>query len=203
MRTLLTNHEIGLSQTDLVNDYLSNLAQTITAIPQEQIWNVIQLLFEAWKSGKQIFLCGNGGSAATASHMANDLNKLTIDPSKRRMKAIALTDNVALMTAWANDTEYEKIFSQQLLNFLQPGDVLIAISTSGNSPSVLHALEAARANQAQTIGFTGCDGGKLKELVDCCILIPDGHMGRQEDCHMILDHVISNTLRQMIAEYEE
>jgi D-sedoheptulose 7-phosphate isomerase len=203
MQTLLSNRKVTLSETDPVNEYLANLAQTISALPQGQIWEVIQVLFEAWKAGKHIFLCGNGGSAATASHMANDLNKLTISPDKPRMKAIALTDNTALMTAWANDNEYEIIFSQQLLNFIQPGDIVIAISTSGNSPNVLRALETAQAYQAKTIGFTGSDGGKLRQLVDFCIFVPDEHMGRQEDCHMILDHLISNTLRQMIADYKD
>lgn len=203
MQTLLSKQKITLSETDPVSDYISNLTQTISTLPQEQIWEVIQVLFDAWKTGQQIFLCGNGGSAATASHMANDLNKLTISADKPRMKAIALTDSVPLITAWANDTEYENIFSQQLLNFLQPGDVVIAISTSGNSPNVLRALETARANQAKAIGLTGCDGGKLKHLVDYCVFIPDEHIGRQEDCHMILDHLISNTLRQMIADYKD
>ncbi len=203
MQSLLLRQKVTLGELDPVNEYLTNLAKTITSISQEQIWIVIRMLFQAWKEERQIFLFGNGGSAATASHMANDLNKLTIQEGKHRMKAIAINDNIPLMTAWANDSEYENIFSQQLLNFIQPGDVVIAISTSGNSPNVLRALETARLQQAHTIGFTGHDGGKLKDLVDCCIFIPDEHMGRQEDAHLVLDHVIANTLRQMIADSNE
>lgn len=182
-----------------VDDYLNTLAQTIQRMPRQQIWAVIQVLFDAWQTGRQIFLFGNGGSSATAAHMANDLNKLTISPGKPRMKAMCLSDNTPLLTAWANDQDYADVFAEQLTNFVQPEDVVIAISASGNSPNVLRGVEAARRYHATTIGFTGDSGGKLKEMVDICICIPDAHMGRQEDGHMILDHVISNTLREFIA----
>jgi D-sedoheptulose 7-phosphate isomerase len=187
---------------DPVSEYLASLAKTISAISTQQVWQVIHLLYRAWQGGRTIFLCGNGGSAATASHMANDLNKFTIAPGKPRMKAIALTDNIPLMTAWANDDDYESIFSEQLKNFVAPGDVVIAISASGNSPNVLRALETACQMKAVTVGFTGNDGGSLKNLVDLCIFIPDEYIGRQEDGHMILDHLISYTLREMIARSE-
>ena len=172
-------------------------------MPRDQIWNVIHVLMDAWRERRQIFLLGNGGSAATASHMANDLNKLTIVPGQPRFKAIALTDNVPLMTAWGNDTAYENIFVEQLLNFLEPGDVVIGISTSGNSPNVLKALQVAREHGAVTVGFTGRDGGRLRHLVDHCIFIPSDHIGRQEDAHLILDHVIATTLHRLIEEQAE
>jgi len=189
----------SIQQDNQVEVYLSALAQMITAISREDIWAVIQVLFNAWQTGSQIFLFGNGGSSATAAHMTNDLNKLTISPGKPRMKAICLSDNVPLLTAWANDQHYADVFAEQLLNFVHPGDVVIAISSSGNSPNVLRGVEVARENNAITIGFTGDQGGKLKDLVEYCICIPDPHMGRQEDGHMILDHVISNTLRDIIC----
>ena len=192
--------KLSIQQDTQVDDYLNALAQTIHAMPLEEIWTVIQVLFNAWRAGRHVFLFGNGGSSATAAHMANDLNKLTIAPGKPRMKAICLSDNVPLLTAWANDQDYADVFAEQLANFVQPGDVVIAISSSGNSPNVLRGLEAAHRFQAITIGFTGDQGGKLKDLVDICIRIPDAHMGRQEDGHMILDHVISNTLRDIIAK---
>jgi D-sedoheptulose 7-phosphate isomerase len=138
---------------------------------------------------------GNGGSAATASHMANDLNKLAIVPEQPRFRAISLSDNVPCMTAWANDSAYEDIFAEQLSNFLDPGDVVIAISASGNSPNVIKAIRLAREMGAITIGFTGKDGGQLKPLVDICLCIPSDHLGVQEDGHIILDHVIANALR--------
>ena len=130
--------------------------------------------------------------------MANDLNKLTIVPGRRRFRAMALTDNVPLMTAWGNDNCYEDIFAEQLLNFIRAGDVVIGISCSGNSGNVLKALRLAREVGAATIGFTGQEGGQIKNLVDHCIFAPTGHIGRQEDIHTILDHVISTTLRGLI-----
>jgi D-sedoheptulose 7-phosphate isomerase len=187
-------------ESDPVDGYLSSLMHTIQALSRERIWEVIGVLYKAWKDERRIYLLGNGGSAATASHMANDLNKLTITDGKPRMKAIALTDNVPLMTAWANDDHYENIFSEQLINFIEPGDIVIAISASGNSPNVIRALETARAYQACTIGFTGNNGGRLKDLVDYCIFIPNDHIGPQEDGHMILDHVISITLRMLMTQ---
>jgi D-sedoheptulose 7-phosphate isomerase len=191
---------ISSENTDPVDEYLVNLSASIEALSRQQIWSVLLVLYEAWQTERRIFLCGNGGSAATASHLANDLNKLTIVEGKPRMKALALTDNIPLMTAWANDSAFEDIFAEQLLNFIEPGDVLIGISTSGYSRNVLRAFEVAKAYKGITIGFTGNDGGKLKDIVDYCIFFPDNHIGRQEDGHMILDHVISNTLRRMIIE---
>jgi D-sedoheptulose 7-phosphate isomerase len=183
---------------DLVDDYLIRLEQTVRQISRQDIWAVIQVLYRAWQEQRQIFLIGNGGSAATASHMANDLNKLTIVEGMPRMKAIALTDNVPLITAWSNDTSYENAFSEQLLNFIQPGDIVVCISASGNSPSILRAIDVGRQVNATIIGLTGDPGGRLRQLADYCVAIPDDHIGRQEDGHMILDHVIANTLRDLI-----
>jgi D-sedoheptulose 7-phosphate isomerase len=188
-----------LTSIKLVDKYLIELEETLRQLSREQIWAVINVLMDAWRAGQQVFILGNGGSAATASHMANDLNKFTIVKGKPRFKAIAFTDNVPLMTAWGNDTDYSNIFVEQMVNFLQPGDVVIGISTSGNSPNVVKALEVAKSHSARTIGFTGNDGGKMKDIVDWCIFIPSEHIGQQEDGHMILDHVIAVTLKQLIA----
>lgn len=183
---------------DLVETYLTQLAKVVEAMPRDQIWNVIHVLMDAWRRGSRVFLLGNGGSAATASHMANDLNKLAIVAGQPRFKALALTDNIPLMTAWANDTSYENIFVEQMLNFLEPGDVVLGISASGNSANVLKAMQVARQHGAVTVGFSGSDGGRLREMVDQCILVPSDHIGHQEDLHMVLDHVIANTLHQLI-----
>ena len=192
--------EPNFGSGDPIDQYLVELARTINDLSREAIRAVTDVLLAAWKRGNQIFILGNGGSAATASHMANDLNKLTIIPGKPRFKAIALSDNVPLMTAWGNDSSYEDIFVEQMLNFICPRDVVISISASGNSPNVLKAVRVAREQGAITVGFTGHTGGKLKEMVDYCVLIPSDHIGQQEDGHMILDHVIANTLRKLIAE---
>lgn len=184
---------------DPVDEYLTLLAGTLGRISRQQVWSAIEVLFEAWHSKKHVYIIGNGGSAATASHMANDLNKFTIVQGMPRFKAVSLSDNMPLITAWANDSSYESIFSEQLLNLVESGDVVVAISTSGNSPNILQALRVARQNQATTIGFTGDDGGILKDLVDHCVFIPDAYIGRQEDGHMILDHMIASLLRKLIT----
>jgi D-sedoheptulose 7-phosphate isomerase len=185
-----------------VDAYLQLLTRALAQISREQIEAVIQVLYQAWKENRQVFIFGNGGSAATASHMANDLCKYTIAPGKPRLRAFALTDNVAMLTAWGNDSGYDCIFAEQLSNYLQPGDVVIAISTSGNSSNVICGLEEARGRQAVCVGFTGDNGGRLKELVDYCVFIPDEQIGRQEDGHMILDHVIATILRDLILNSE-
>lgn len=184
---------------DPVDEYLTLLAGTLTRISRQQVWSVISALMDAWRGQRRVYIIGNGGSAATASHMANDLNKYTIVEGKARFKAIALSDNIPVLTAWANDSSYDLVFSEQLANHLEPGDVVIAISTSGNSPNILQALKFARQRQAVTIGFTGDIGGALKDLVDHCVFIPDGQIGRQEDGHMILDHMIAHILRGLIS----
>ncbi len=185
---------------DPVESYLTQVAGVVTDLPRDQIWAVIRALLDAWRRGARVFLLGNGGSAATASHMANDLNKLTIVPGQPRFKAIALSDNVALMTAWANDSAYEDVFAEQLLNLMEPDDVVIAISTSGNSSNVLKALRIARKNGAVTVGFTGREGGQLRHLVDHCVFVSSSHVCQQEDAHLVLDHVVSNVLRQLIRQ---
>lgn len=186
------------SSEDPVDKYLHQLSLTLSLISRHEIWSVIEILFQAWKDCKQIFICGNGGSAATASHMVNDLNKLTIVNGLGRFKAFSLTESTSLISAWANDSAYDEIFIQQLTNFLNAGDVVIAISTSGNSANVIKALKFARAQNAITIAFTGKTGGQIKDLVDCCVYIPDESMTRQEDGHLILDHVITTTLHQLL-----
>lgn len=187
-----------MSKPDPVQIYLSQLERTLAEISRDDIRSVIRELMQAWRNRKQIFLLGNGGSSATASHMANDLNKLTIVEGKPRFKAMALADNVPLLTAWANDAAYENIFVEQMLNFLQAGDVVVGISCSGNSANVVKAFEVAKAYGAVTIAFTGNTGGRLKDLADHCIFIPSPHIVHQEDGHMILDHVIATTLKGLI-----
>ncbi len=185
--------------TDAVDVYLTQLAGTVQDMPREPIWAVIHALMDAWRTGRRVFILGNGGSASTASHMVNDLNKLTIRPGKPRFKAMCLADNVPLLTAWGNDTAFENVFVEPMLNFLEAGDVVIGISASGNSANVVKALRVAHEHGAVTVAFTGCKGGKCLDLADHCIPIPSEHLGQQEDAHVILDHVIANTLKDLIA----
>ncbi len=184
---------------DVVTEYLRQIQQVLSALPGDEIWEVVHVLLDGWHDNKQIFLLGNGGSATTASHFANDLNKGTALPGKPRFRAIALVDNVPLIMAWANDNGYENVFVEQMVNFLEAGDIVVGISGSGNSPNVLKAMQAARSARAVTIGFTGRDGGQLKSLVDHCIIVPSDDMKQIEDVHLILEHCICGALRQLIS----
>ncbi len=185
-----------------INSYLGEIQRVVSEIPEKPIAGVVTLLFQAWQQGKQVFILGNGGSASTASHMVNDLSKATITPGKPRMKVIALTDNVSLITAWANDSSYEDIFKEQLENLLVSGDTVIGISASGSSPNVLRAMEFARRKGAVTIAWTGLSGGRLKEIVDHCVHVPTDDVGMIESAHLILDHLITRELSRCIRTGE-
>ncbi len=141
---------------------------------------------------------GNGGSAATSSHFALDLAKNTIMSGVPRLKVISLTDNVPLITAWSNDTAYEHIFAEQLANMIEPGDVSIGISTSGNSPNVINALRLTSQRGGKTIGLLGAEGGKIKNIVDVYLLAPGQNIEQEEDAHMILTHIITRHMRAVM-----
>jgi D-sedoheptulose 7-phosphate isomerase len=183
-----------------INTYLLETADLLSRIQVSAIEENISLLYKAWKQGRKVFIIGNGGSASTASHMANDLSKGAIVPEKPRVKAIALTDNISLISAWANDTSYENIFKEQLENLLGESDVVIGISASGNSPNILRAIEFAKRQGAVTIGWTGGSGGRLKDLADLAVLVPSDDVGMIEGCHMVLDHLVTSELRKLILE---
>ena len=187
----------------VVNRYLSELETVIHNLSRDDLDVVVDALMVAWREDRQIFIIGNGGSAATASHMMNDINKLTIANGKRRFRGIALTDNIPLITAWGNDVAYEDVFAEQLRNLMRPSDVLIAISTSGNSPNVVQAVHVARNEfEAQVIGITGDAGGRLAEMVNLLVRIPSPHQGQQEDGHLIVNHVLCSALALKVLESE-
>jgi len=181
------------------SQYIASLQPVLADLAGVDFRQVEAILLHAREEGRNVFIIGNGGSAATASHMANDLNKGAAVAGQRRFRALALTDNVPLITAWANDTRYEQIFVEQMANFIRPGDVLIAISGSGNSPNIIAALEWARGEGAVTIGLTGGSGGRLLGLVDCCLLVPSNRMEQIEDMHLVLAHAICVSVRNRIA----
>ncbi|MCG3149320.1 MAG: Phosphoheptose isomerase [Verrucomicrobiae bacterium] len=184
--------------SEFAKSYLTDLKTVLDRLPLAALDKLFAVIEEAHAAGKQIFVIGNGGSAATASHMMNDLNKGTLghkgDAPWRRFKVIALTDNVSLMTAWANDTDYNTVFSEPLKNLANPGDVLIAISASGNSPNIIAAVEAAKKLGVKVLGFGGFTGGKLAQLADVCVVVPSNEYGPVEDVHMILDHILTSYL---------
>jgi D-sedoheptulose 7-phosphate isomerase len=183
---------------DIIDNYLVELEAVVRSISRAEVRAVTEALLANWREGRQVFILGNGGSAATASHMANDLNKFTIVEGQPRFRAMALTDNVPLLTAVGNDLSYADVFVEPLRNWLRPGDLVIGISASGNSPNVVKAVNYAKAQGARTVGFCGHPGGQLAQLADLKVIIPSPHIGHQEDGHMILDHVISLALLEMI-----
>lgn len=184
------------SQTsERIAAYLSEMRGTLSKLPIDKIERVVDLLRQARTQRKRVFLFGNGGSAATASHLACDLGKGTNAHGNPRLRAVALTDNVPLISAWANDSSYDDIFAQQLQEQVEPGDIAIGISGSGKSRNVLNAIKVARSAGAITVGLTGFDGGDLKGLVDHCIIVPDNSMDQIEDIHLLLGHVMASCLR--------
>lgn len=165
--------------------------------------NVLGILEQVYRNGHRIFVMGNGGSAATASHFALDLAKNTITEGAPRLKAISLTDHVPLITAWSNDTAYEHIFAEQLANMVEAGDAAIGISASGNSPNVINALNLAHDSGAFTIGLLGATGGKIKDIVDAYVLAPGQNIEQEEDAHMILAHIITRHMREVVRSYAQ
>ena len=186
-----------------INSYFSELEQMVRAISRPDLERVLNLLENVYHNGHRVFIMGNGGSAATASHFALDLAKNTIMAGAPRLKAISLTDNVPLITAWSNDTAYEHIFAEQLANMIEPGDVVIGISTSGNSHNVINALLLARQYRASTIALLGAKGGKVKKMVDAYVLAPGQNIEQEEDAHLILAHVITRHMREVVRSYAE
>ncbi|MBM3773906.1 MAG: SIS domain-containing protein [Acidobacteria bacterium] len=169
--------------------YRAELLRAIDAIDLEKVGSLIELFGEARAAGRRIFVCGNGGSAATASHFACDIGK-GASVQGRRFRILALTDQMPTITAYSNDLSYEFVFVEQLKNFAEPGDLVMALSGSGNSPNVLRAIEYANSIGCRTIALTGRDGGKLGPLAELNIRVPVPHMGRIEDAHMIICHMI-------------
>jgi len=188
--------------SEFAKTYVQDLKSVLDKLPFDKLDGIVAAIESAHEAGKQIFIIGNGGSAATASHMMNDLCKGTVghkgDAPWKRFRVIALTDNVPLMTAWANDTDYNHIFSEPLKNLAQRGDVLVAISASGNSPNIIAAVEAAKQLGVQVIGLTGFGGGKLAKMADVSFDVPSDGYGPVEDVHMILDHILTGYLYEKL-----
>jgi len=183
-----------------VQKYIDDLRLTLASLPQEPIKEVIMMLHDARINNRQVFIMGNGGSASTASHFVCDLAKNTRKEGFPHFRVIGLTDNMALMSAYGNDEGYENVFVQQLASFVQPKDVVIAISTSGNSPNVLEATKLANDRNARTIGFTGFDGGQLGNMVDINLHVPSDNIEQVEDIHLMYEHLICTVLRQLLSE---
>jgi D-sedoheptulose 7-phosphate isomerase len=171
-------------------EYKSKLLQTLDTIDLAKVDEIIEVLKRARDEDRQIFVCGNGGSAATANHFACDMVKGASYGKDKRFRITALSEQIPTMTAYANDVGYDAVFVEQLKNFARKGDVLLVMSGSGNSPNVIRAVEYAKSIGCQTIGLSGRDGGKLKPMVSLNVHIEDDHMGRIEDAHMAICHMV-------------
>jgi D-sedoheptulose 7-phosphate isomerase len=171
--------------------YKSDVVNAIETIDLEKVGQAIDIFSRAREEGRRIFVCGNGGSASTASHFACDMVKGASFNRPARFRIMALTDSLPTLTAYSNDVHYECVFVEQLKNFAEPGDVVMAISGSGNSPNVLRAVEYGNLIGCHTIALTGRDGGKLGPLAELNIQVSHPHMGRIEDGHMVVTHMIS------------
>jgi D-sedoheptulose 7-phosphate isomerase len=170
--------------------YKSDVLKALETIDLDKVGQAIGILAQARDEGRHIFVCGNGGSASTASHFVCDMVKGASFNRPSRFRIMSLTDSLPTLTAYSNDVHYECVFVEQLKNFAQPGDVVMAISGSGNSPNVLRAVEYGNSIGCRTIGLTGRDGGQLGPLAELNIQVANPHMGRIEDGHMIVTHMI-------------
>ncbi len=202
---LNTKLVLGLTRRPETTDshsYFENYGRVVAELPYANIELVADTLHRAYEQERRVFLFGNGGSAALASHFACDLGKGTTQPGKhyKRFRVLSLTDNIPLITAWANDVSYDQVFAEQLRNFLQPGDIAFGISGSGCSPNVLLALQAARELNAFNIGLTGFNGGKMPGLCDLCIIIPAHNMQIIEDFQLSITHALFTMVRHRIYE---
>ena len=190
-----------LAATLDTGDYLDRVCREIRRLDIGQLEALSGLIEHAYHDGRTVFVIGNGGSAANASHLCEDLNKCTLRDfeSQKRLKVLSLTDNTAGIMAWANDEGYDRVFVEQLKTYASPGDVLLAISGSGNSPNILRAVEWANANGLETVGITGFDGGRLRALARHGLHCPVDDMGTAESLHTVAFHWLVGDLYRRIS----
>ena len=198
-----------MENKDFIHNHLSEVSRIAETLSVADIDKATELLFEAWGNSRQVFTCGNGGSASTATHFACDLAKTTIVAGKKRFKAYCLNDNIPLMSALINDDGFDNLFYEQLKANFQKGDVLISISVHGGagkdkaglwSQNLLKAMKYASEMGGKTIGLSGFDGGPMKEIADACIVVPINSTPQVESFHLALEHLICDCLKHKIEE---
>jgi D-sedoheptulose 7-phosphate isomerase len=201
---------MNLKNEQHIEQYFKEIKEIADTISRKEIDSAIETLFEAWKNGNQVFFCGNGGSAGTATHFMCDLFKVTIVEGKPRFRAFCLNDNIPLMTALINDEGFDNLFIEQLKNLFRKGDVLLCLSVHGGSgedkaglwsQNLLKAMDFVNRNGGKTIGFSGFDGGAMKEIADVCVVVPFNATPHVEAFHVVLQHLIAFRLKEKIAAY--
>lgn len=185
-----------------IKDYLKHEVETIQHLDIDQINAALNLLLETFEKGNTVYVFGNGGSSSTASHFQNDFNKGVSEHTEKKFNLLCLNDNVATVMAVANDIGFEEVFRFQLQGHIRPGDVVMAISGSGNSKNVINAVEYAKQQGNKIIGLTGFGGGKLRELSDVSLHAPINSMQVTEDIHMIFDHLMMSVFYKSLAGIE-
>ena len=198
-----------MKNAGFISGYLAEMKTVTDKISSEDIDKVVELLYQAWQKDRRVFICGNGGSAGTASHFTCDLAKATIVDNKKRFKTICLNDNAPLISALTNDNGFDNLYIEQLRNLYQPGDVLICISVHGGagkdkagmwSQNLLKAMKYVTDNGGKTIGFSGFDGGPMKEIADACVVVPADSTPQVESFHLALEHLVCSCLKKKIME---
>jgi D-sedoheptulose 7-phosphate isomerase len=182
---------------DWIGNYIERQKAALDSIPADGVANIVGILRKAWREDRQIFVFGNGGSAANASHFVTDLGKGASDKLGRRFRVMSINDNTPWITALGNDYAYDQIFAKQLANFGRAGDVVLSMSVSGNSPNLVKALEWANEHELETIALVGSKRGKLAEIANHAIVIDSDHYGRVEDAHMTICHLLAYAFMEL------
>jgi D-sedoheptulose 7-phosphate isomerase len=187
---------------ELILEYIADTRSALDGLVVEQIQGIIEELGQAYAHGRQVLVVGNGGSAATASHLACDLSKTIlgrpVDQAVKRFRVVSLAENMSLITAWANDASFDDVFVEQIKNLAQRDDLLVAITASGNSPNILSAVRVAKELGMRAIGLLGFDGGRVKSSLDRYVLVSSDHYGHVEDVHMMLVHLVTAYFREQV-----
>jgi len=187
---------------DAIRSYLDEVAGLVLRVPPEGIGRTTELILDTWRRGGRVFVFGNGGGSATAAPFVCDLAKGTARAGRRRIKAICLADNVPLLTAWANDTDYTNTFGEQLRNLVEAGDLVLGLSGRGTSPNVINALKLANEIGAVSVLFSGFDGGEAASVASHSVIVPSDDMQKIEDVHLILAHIVFRCLKEQMAAGE-
>ena len=182
---------------DWINHYIAQQKAALDSIPADAVAQLVETLRKAWREDRQIFVFGNGGSAANASHFVTDMGKGASDKLPRRFRIMSINDNTPWITALGNDYAYDQIFVKQLMNFARPGDILLTMSVSGNSPNLVKALEWGNQNKLHTIALVGAKRGRLADLAQQTIIIASDHYGRVEDAHMTICHLLAYAFMEL------